>query len=503
MNALTHLIISVLIVSGIASLALNLMTIHISQAKGWLSAVDFRRKKKRRVPLLGGVPLFLALGLSAFIFQIEASYALLLAGLPLIVAGALDDIRELSAKQKLVGQIFSIGIWAYLVPTHELVLVQIGLSSWLSLSLTGFWILGLINSLNMIDGMDSEASGIALIVGLFFLLLLGINDPQVLMVVSVVGSCCGFLFFNWPPARIYLGDGGSTFLGLFLGMTASKLSLPSDSTHFVLVPLFLLAFPQIDTLLSIFRRLKSRTSILKGDHDHIHHKLMKLGLSVPQVLAVLFSVTAYCGLTALLFWRIVDPLLVFGIFLLSICALLGILGAVYFLEYRQAHQVSSYSQTLISQHLKIKESISIDSSSFRAVLYDLMPYYKELQSKGIVRVQEFIQDFADFVNEHHPHGELKMIGVYSVVAIESPREFIVAANEAIVKDFYNLVARHQVQKNDSGYPWGLSIYLDSERGDQFLNKMGLYKDKDKDQVIPLNADEMKTGEHFKKTGSDL
>ncbi|MCB0361784.1 MAG: hypothetical protein KDD35_03645, partial [Bdellovibrionales bacterium] len=129
--------------------------------------------------------------------------------------------------------------------------------------------------------------------------------------------------------------------------------------------------------------------------------------------------------------------------------------------------------------------------------------YKELQSKGIVRVQEFIQDFADFVNEHHPHGELKMIGVYSVVAIESPREFIVAANEAIVKDFYNLVARHQVQKNDSGYPWGLSIYLDSERGDQFLNKMGLYKDKDKDQVIPLNADEMKTGEHFKKTGSDL
>lgn len=421
-------------------------------------------------------------------------------GITFGIGGAFDDIRELSARQKLAGQFLALAIWAYLVPVNELVLSKIGLPSVLALSLSCFWILGLINALNMIDGMDSEASGITLIVGLFFILLMGLADPRVLVVVSVVGCCCGFLFFNWPPARIYLGDGGATFLGLFLGTTASRLPIPGDSIHFVLVPLFLVAFPQVDTMLSIFRRLKGRTSIMKGDHDHLHHKLIKLGLKVPQVLVVLFSVTAYCGLTAFLLWRIQDSTLVLGILLLSITALLAVLGAVYFMEYRQADQVSSYSQTLISQHLEIGEEIVIDPGSFRAVLYDLMPYYKELQYQGIVRVQEFIQDFADFMKSHHPNGDLKMIGAYSVVTVESPRDSIVVASEAIVKDFYQLVSRHQVQKNDNGNPWGLSIYLDNERGEQFLNKMGLYNNNG--SVIFMPTADKTQMEPLPKTGTD-
>ncbi|MCB0363924.1 MAG: undecaprenyl/decaprenyl-phosphate alpha-N-acetylglucosaminyl 1-phosphate transferase [Bdellovibrionales bacterium] len=468
-----HQAFSILMVSTLVSLALNFVTIHVAKSRGWLSGVDFRRKKRRRVPLLGGVPSYLAVGMAGYVFHLSDLKIVLLAGLPLILTGAVDDVRELKAKQKLAGQLLAVALWFYVIPSESLLLSKLGVWEPLAIGISAFWMLGIINALNMIDGMDSEAAGFSMIVCGFFVLLFGLSGPG-LSSLAVMGGCMGFLFFNWPPARIYLGDSGSTFLGFFLAAMGATLPIPlvTPAWHFLLVPLFLLALPEMDALLSIARRIRSRTSLMKGDHDHVHHKLMKLGFKVPQALAVLFIATAYCGLTALILRHLDEPLMVLGVIALSMTGLLVVLGSVYLMEYKQARQVSSYSQTLIAQNLPIKNNVILDAESFRSVVYDLMPYYKELQQRGIVRVQEFIQDFSEFIKCHHPNGQLKMIGAYSIIVVESPKSKSISVRDAIIADFYQLVASHRVQKNDNGDPWGVSFYSDDQRGQQFMKKFG-------------------------------
>ncbi|MCB0384675.1 MAG: undecaprenyl/decaprenyl-phosphate alpha-N-acetylglucosaminyl 1-phosphate transferase, partial [Bdellovibrionales bacterium] len=259
-----HQAFSILLVSTLASLALNFVTIHVAKSRGWVSGVDFRRKKRRRVPLLGGVPFYFAVGIAGYIFHLSDLKIILLAGLPLILTGALDDVRELGAKHKLVGQVLAVAVWLALVPSESLLLAKLGLWEPLSIGVSAFWMLGIINALNMIDGMDSEAAGFSLIISGFYVLLFGLSGPG-LSCLAIMGGCLGFLFFNWPPARIYLGDSGSTFIGFFLAAVGATLPIPlvTPSLHFVLVPLFLMALPEMDALLSMVRRFRSRTSLMK------------------------------------------------------------------------------------------------------------------------------------------------------------------------------------------------------------------------------------------------
>lgn len=177
----------------------------------WTSAA-----KRRRVPLLGGVPSYLAVGMAGYVFHLSDLKIVLLAGLPLILTGAVDDVRELKAKQKLAGQLLAVALWFYVIPSESLLLSKLGVWEPLAIGISAFWMLGIINALNMIDGMDSEAAGFSMIVCGFFVLLFGLSGPG-LSSLAVMGGCMGFLFFNWPPARIYLGDSGSTFLGFFSG----------------------------------------------------------------------------------------------------------------------------------------------------------------------------------------------------------------------------------------------------------------------------------------------
>ena len=455
-----------------SSLIFNWLVIQFARKTKIVSKSDFRRKKKRRIALLGGVPLYISLWIAYLGFNIEPLFNTLVAAAPLILIGIVDDIKELRALQKSVIHMVSIGLWIYLTPAADTLLVKLGgppISSYLIMS---FWILGIINAVNMIDGMDSEASSFSIFAAGFFILLSTSSVPPLELIVFI-SACLGFLVFNKPPARLYLEDSGSTFLGFFLSTYSLTFEYSNLSYYTLLIPLFILALPEIDAIMAIYRRIKSKTSVSAPDHDHIHHKLLKVGFTVPQVIMILITVTTYCGTTAFLLNQLQNPTHILIVTMLSAFAQLSILSLIYLLEHKYAQQVANYSRSLIEQSFNLNENIIVDPDDFRIIVYDLLPYYKELQQRGIVAVQEFIQDFNEYVNDNFKTKQLKQYGSYSLIVLESPSQHRSLLQETISHNFFSLLAKHDIQKNSGKLPWGMSIYTNGKFGDQILKKFNV------------------------------
>ncbi|MCX8013198.1 MAG: undecaprenyl/decaprenyl-phosphate alpha-N-acetylglucosaminyl 1-phosphate transferase, partial [Rectinema sp.] len=169
--------------------------------------------------------------------------------------------------------------------------------------LTFLWLVGITNAINLIDGIDGLAGGIsalaALAFGLFFMFSSQILPAEICL--ALVGSLIGFLLFNLPPARIFMGDSGSLFLGYILAV----IPLMSQYRGFqgqdigVFSAATVLAIPIFDTLMAIFRRLRARKSFFSADRKHIHHRLMDKGYRTSEILAILYSLSIVLGMVAL------------------------------------------------------------------------------------------------------------------------------------------------------------------------------------------------------------
>lgn len=449
------------------------LIIRLARRQSWISPIDFRRKNKKQIPLMGGFAIFAGYSASLFLESNQGMIALWWAALPIVIVGLLDDVVQLRARAKFLIQGLSVMGWLFWIPSSELVLVQVGCPPGLAIGLTAFWVIGLVNAVNMIDGMDGEASTVSLIASLVLALMLWGQGGE-WAALGVSGACLGFLIFNRPPARIYMGDSGSSFLGFYLAAQASTLTVPQSSPLLILAPLFLLAFPEVDAILAMWRRSKYSSSPFRGDRDHLHHKLQKMGFNVKQSLAVIGLVTVYSSLTAIGIWKANSDFDLGIMVSLALVGLLSILAAVYVLEFRQAHHVSTFSQSLLDRHLHITHSPVIRANDFRAVVYDLLPYYKELQGRGIGDVQEFIHDFSSYIQSSHPDGQLVRIGSYTLIAIEHGRSVNeMGYRNSIVGDFFRLLSKHSVMKNDHGVPWGLSFYHSRSKAEEFLRKFEL------------------------------
>jgi UDP-GlcNAc:undecaprenyl-phosphate/decaprenyl-phosphate GlcNAc-1-phosphate transferase len=415
---------------------------------------DFRRQGAAGVPLMGGVPIAVTFFIAAFWFGGDLSRLIALSAIPLLVIAAYDDIRQVSARTKFMGQMLTVGLFISMVPGEFLLLHRIGIPSPIAQFLTAFWMLGMINAVNMIDGMDGEAGGFAVVVGIALYCMFR-GDPHALVLAVLISSSLGFLIYNFQPAQIYLGDVGSGFLGLALAASAACLPIQNPNVIHAIVPLMLFSFAEIDAVRSMYRRWHSRTPLTQGDHQHLHHKLLKLDLSVREAWVVLMSVISVSCLAALGIFLHHSPTSQLLIFVL---ALFGLMGQLLWLDYSHhlvTKRISNFSSSLLSKFLELNLDSSFVDSSHHLTIYDLMPYYKELQQHGIKGVTFFLEDFAKFVKKHHSAAvHVSMIGQASIV-VADPGPADSEAQAALVKTYFALIDQHKVRLNDSKKPWGL------------------------------------------------
>lgn len=266
-----------------------------------------RRIHRDTTARLGGLALYIGFGLSAALFSTSPfTLGLLLSAATITTLMVFDDLRGVRPLPKLVFQILA-SLLAIVVFRIYIESVYLGghfviLSTAVSIPLTLLWFVALQNTINFIDGVDGLAAGVAAIVAAT-LLLAAINRGQTDIVIlsgALIGACVGFLFFNWHPARIFMGDSGSNFLGFTLA-ALSVLSVAKGAVVLALaVPVLALAIPILDTGWAILRRRMRGRSIAAADTGHLHHRLLDFGLS-PRETALVFyfgtTIFAALGLT--------------------------------------------------------------------------------------------------------------------------------------------------------------------------------------------------------------
>ena len=272
---------------------------------------DERRVHNHPIPRMGGLAIFLGFVLSMLLFVDMSTQivGLLLGTVIIAVMGALDDIVNLNAWVKLAGQIVAAGVAircgivvdaiSNFTPSGGTTFLY---NNWLAIPITLFWIVACTNAVNLIDGLDGLAVGVSTISSLTMLLVsLFVAEPSVsLILAALTGACVGFMPYNLNPAKIFMGDVGSQMLGFVLS-TASIIGLfKFHAIISFLVPLLALAVPLADTVFAFIRRIVHGQSPFHADRGHFHHRLLALGMSQKQAVAVLYGVSAVLGLIAVL-----------------------------------------------------------------------------------------------------------------------------------------------------------------------------------------------------------
>lgn len=270
---------------------------------------DNRRMHKIPIPRMGGLAIFFGFLLSVLIFvplTNELRY-MLLGSVIIVILGIFDDIYALSAKLKFVVQIVAALVAVFggnVIDTLSNPNIFSSNPYWhlgvLSIPVTVIWIVAITNSVNLIDGLDGLACGVSTISSLTMLVIaLAAADPSVaLLMAALAGGCIGFLPYNLNPAKIFMGDTGSTFLGYILAVVSIQGLFKFYTIISFVVPFLMLGLPIFDTCFAFFRRIAHGQSPMAPDRSHIHHRLIDMGFSQKQAVAVLYLISAILGLTA-------------------------------------------------------------------------------------------------------------------------------------------------------------------------------------------------------------
>ncbi|EUJ33804.1 hypothetical protein MFLO_01200 [Listeria floridensis FSL S10-1187] len=278
-----------------------------------VGAVDAPRDRHAHIKptaTLGGLGIFISFITVFFLSPInhENTIPLLVGTLIIVVTGVIDDVKELSPKLKLAGQVAAslcVTIWGGIM-VHHIYLPFLGRVEfgYFAIPISIFWILAIVNAINLIDGIDGLAGGvstIALVTIGGMALLLG-NTGSAFTAFLLVGALLAFLVFNFPPASIFMGDTGAMFVGFMIAIL-SLLEFKNVTLISLLIPIIILGVPFTDTFFAIIRRIKQRTSISTADRSHIHHRLLALGLTNRQTVLLLYLIAAvFSGISFLLYF---------------------------------------------------------------------------------------------------------------------------------------------------------------------------------------------------------
>lgn len=320
----TNLIVAATIAAAVAAVitsALVPLVIRIAYA---LRAMDYpggRREQEAAVPRLGGLAVVIGLSVSLLFMAVlmrtlgqfalprNALLAMALATFMVFLVGLVDDIAGVSVLDKFLVELLA----AFLIVKIGWSFDVLGLPGGENLALGVFgqavsivWIVGVTNAINLIDGLDGLAGGVVAIIAGSFLVyaVLQGNELTAVALAAVMGSCLGFLRYNWAPARIYLGDSGSLTLGFLLAITSVHSSLKAPAAIAILVPILALGVPVMDTLLVMLVRFLERPkgplgtrflAMFRADRNHLHHLLLRFSGSRPAVVGWIYSsVLAFC-----------------------------------------------------------------------------------------------------------------------------------------------------------------------------------------------------------------
>lgn len=288
--------------------------IWLAGKTGALDAPDARKVHKQPIPRIGGLGIYLAFIAAVFVvlpmLSLDPEIAkglkgLLLGGSIIVALGLVDDYKNLPAKVKLLGQIVAAGVLVLGFDVRiDFISDPFGdylyLEEYFAIPATIFWVVGITNTVNLIDGLDGLAAGVATIASVTIFL---VAMQQSFLFVAVItaalaGASLGFLYYNFNPARIFMGDTGSMFLGFILSGVSVIGAVKSAATIALIVPVLALGLPILDTTFAIVRRYRGGVPIFKPDKGHLHHRLLALGFSQRQAVLLMYVISALLGLSA-------------------------------------------------------------------------------------------------------------------------------------------------------------------------------------------------------------
>lgn len=297
--------------SFVVSAGIIPLIILLCKKKGWYDTTDERKIHKGNIPRLGGVGIMMGFISSTMIYfivspsnNINHVLPIIIAGLIIFIAALLDDFFNFKAKIKLILQLAAT-IIVLCNGFRFKYIFNWQLPLWFSYILSFFWIIGIINALNLIDGLDGLCGGLSLLIigslGIIFFCAEEINTRSSAAVCFMMAAAIlGFLIWNKPPAKIFMGDGGSQVMGFMIAVLPLFDSTPNFNYNKLLVMFVLVSIPALDTIAAMWRRIREHRSFMSPDSRHIHHKLIGLGFTKVQTLIFLLSIqTCLCIATGL------------------------------------------------------------------------------------------------------------------------------------------------------------------------------------------------------------
>lgn len=299
--------------SFIVTLVITPLIIKLAHRYGFVDTPNERKVHTKAMPRIGGLAFIIGTitGLLFVSDQLQADLRttifIIVGALPLVLIGLLDDRFTLKARHKLVAQLTSACIVVSSGISIEFIAIPFGERldfGLLSSIVTVIWIIAIINSINLIDGLDGLSAGVS-IIALTTMLVLASGNPAAYGLVfafalPLIGSLSGFLFYNFHPAKIFMGDTGSLFLGYMIAVLSTMGFFKSVTIVSLIIPLLILGVPIVDTLFAIVRRKLNGRSIGAADKGHLHHCLLKKGYGHKQVVLTIYGVSLLFGISALL-----------------------------------------------------------------------------------------------------------------------------------------------------------------------------------------------------------
>jgi UDP-GlcNAc:undecaprenyl-phosphate/decaprenyl-phosphate GlcNAc-1-phosphate transferase len=378
-----HGAVSTLVLAFAGALCVSLLLTYLVRGfalyRGLVDVPDGQRRcHKGPIPRVGGIAVFGSLAVAWWVVswlapevqgeRPEMLRVLLLGATAIFAVGLWDDIRGLSPGTKLAAEV-AIALLLFLggVRIYGLEMLDTGYESLplvVSMVLTTLWLVGITNAFNLIDGSDGVAGGAALFAcgSLFVVSLLNGDLLAMGITLTLAGAVLGFLFFNFPPASIFLGDSGSLFIGFMLAGLGLITTQPANTALAVLIPVIALGVPILDTLLAMVRRFLRRQPIFRADRGHIHHRLRDLGHSPRKVVFLLYAACAGFALTSLV---LVQPMTLATSTLLLLVVGAGVWISVKRLRIPELEEVRRIvhrglkQRSVIAHNVRVREAIQL------------------------------------------------------------------------------------------------------------------------------------------------
>lgn len=303
-----------LVVAAGVVLLVTPAVILLAKATGAVDKPNARKVHTKEIPRIGGIGIYLAFLTAIIVTAVMSKFegemlfeviGLIVSGSMMFLVGLIDDYKNLPAKVKLLGQIlaalvlvigFDVRIDFITDPFGDYIYLE-----WFAIPATLFWLVGITNAVNLIDGLDGLAAGVSLIASItIFLVAMEQNFFLVaILTAALAGAALGFLFYNTNPARIFMGDSGALFLGFMLAGISVIGAVKSAATIALIVPVVSLGLPICDVAFAIVRRYRGGQPIFKPDKGHLHHRLLNMGFTQRQAVCLMYLISAVLGLSAI------------------------------------------------------------------------------------------------------------------------------------------------------------------------------------------------------------